>query len=214
MKKYAKVIGANEELAFIIGLLHDIGRFYQITYYDTFDDNKSINHALMGIKKLDECNLYKYFDILPIYKNIVRDAILNHNCYAVLEEPITEEGEMQTKLLRDCDKISILDQYVKVRIHEIKDHIYENDKINSTILNTMAERKLNKYEDIKNDLDEICYYISYVFDVNFEETYQEVLSYVNIILDWYRTDARFDIVKEYIDDFKLERKKNYARYKI
>ena len=32
------------ELAELIGLLHDIGRFEQIRIYHTFIDNKSVNH--------------------------------------------------------------------------------------------------------------------------------------------------------------------------
>lgn len=40
------------DLAWLIGLLHDIGRFEQIRRYHTFNDGKSINHAEMGVKIL------------------------------------------------------------------------------------------------------------------------------------------------------------------
>ena len=46
--KYAKELEFSEsdiELCKIIGLLHDFGRFEQLKVYNTFDDNKSIDHA-------------------------------------------------------------------------------------------------------------------------------------------------------------------------
>ena len=38
------------ELAELIGLLHDIGRFEQIRIYHTLIDNKSVNHGEYGAK--------------------------------------------------------------------------------------------------------------------------------------------------------------------
>ena len=207
MAKYAKDVGANPELAFTIGLLHDFGRFYQVTFYDTFDDSESIDHAVWGVKKLDECDLYKYFDILPLYENVVREAILNHSKYQILKNPNTEEGLMQTKLLRDCDKLSILDQYIKVRFHEIKEDVKKDEKINPVILDTMSKGNLNKFSNVSNGLDEICFYMSYIYDINYDFIYKEVLSYINIMLEFLKKDERFDIVKEYIDSYSLERKR-------
>ena len=79
MSKYANILGSDSNLAFVIGLLHDIGRFHQISFYKTFDDSKSMDHGDYGVKILDRCNLYEYFDIIPLQENIVREAILNHN---------------------------------------------------------------------------------------------------------------------------------------
>ena len=56
-KKYAQLLGWNKhdiELASLIGLLHDIGRFEQLKIYNTFDDSKSIDHAHYGVIELFE----------------------------------------------------------------------------------------------------------------------------------------------------------------
>lgn len=45
---------ADVELAATIGLLHDIGRFEQARRYHTFEDRKSISHALLSCKILFE----------------------------------------------------------------------------------------------------------------------------------------------------------------
>ena len=45
------------ELAWLLGILHDLGRFVQIREYGTFDDAVSINHALGSIRVLFEIRL-------------------------------------------------------------------------------------------------------------------------------------------------------------
>lgn len=42
----------NTELAELIGLLHDIGRFEQVKRYNTFVDRISVNHGELGVKIL------------------------------------------------------------------------------------------------------------------------------------------------------------------
>ena len=41
----------NEEIdiAWLTGLIHDIGRFEQVRRYGTFNDSKSIDHARLGV---------------------------------------------------------------------------------------------------------------------------------------------------------------------
>lgn len=49
------------ELAELIGLLHDIGRFEQVRLYHTFVDKDSINHGEYGAKILFEDGLIRKF---------------------------------------------------------------------------------------------------------------------------------------------------------
>ena len=39
-------------IAWVIGMLHDIGRFDQATMYDTFNDKESFDHAEYGVRLL------------------------------------------------------------------------------------------------------------------------------------------------------------------
>ena len=60
----AKSLELNEEqvqIAKLVGLLHDIGRFEQITQYSTFVDSKSIDHAEYGVEQLNKNNLIRRF---------------------------------------------------------------------------------------------------------------------------------------------------------
>ena len=45
------------DLAEVTGLYHDIGRFEQLKQYHTFLDAKSINHAALGVRILQEQGL-------------------------------------------------------------------------------------------------------------------------------------------------------------
>ena len=42
----------EEQIASLIGLLHDIGRFKQYSQYQTFQDSKSIDHGKLGVEIL------------------------------------------------------------------------------------------------------------------------------------------------------------------
>ena len=86
VKKVCEIIAQNLnlseeeiEVASIIGLLHDLGRFYQIEHYNTFDDNKSIDHAeASNIILFKEGYIEKFVPSTRRYDEIIRKAIEYH----------------------------------------------------------------------------------------------------------------------------------------
>ena len=62
--KISKTLNLNQEeeqIASLIGLLHDIGRFKQYSQYQTFQDSKSIDHGKLGVEiLLKENQIQKY----------------------------------------------------------------------------------------------------------------------------------------------------------
>ena len=65
-KNVAVSLGLDQDeidLASLIGLLHDIGRFEQLKRYNCFIDSKTIDHALLGVQILFDDNLISKFDI-------------------------------------------------------------------------------------------------------------------------------------------------------
>ena len=92
-KKYATLLNWNKhdiELASVIGLLHDIGRFEQQRIYHTFDDSKSIDHAHYGVQELFEKGYIKYFWNNPKDYEIIKFAIENHTNMKLLKLTIKE----------------------------------------------------------------------------------------------------------------------------
>ena len=63
------------ELAELIGLLHDIGRFEQLKQYHTFLDAKSIDHAALGVQILKEQGLLSVFCDDPHQQEVMLHAI-------------------------------------------------------------------------------------------------------------------------------------------
>ena len=100
----------NEEdvdIAWLTGMLHDIGRFEQIRRFGTFDDQKSVDHAELGIKILfDEGHIRDYVSE-DIYDNEVYKAIKYHSSFE-LPKDLTKREQIFSNILRDADKIDIL----------------------------------------------------------------------------------------------------------
>lgn len=102
----AKEQGLDEEsinLAKLIALLHDIGRFKQVTVQRSFSD-KTFDHADYGNKILFEEKLIRKFIKTDKYDEIIRKAIYNHNKYKI-EDGLNEIEELQCKIIRDADKL-------------------------------------------------------------------------------------------------------------
>lgn len=99
----------DKDLAWLIGMLHDIGRFEQVTRYQTFIDSESVDHAKFGADLLFNEGLIEKFkeDLTNEELDLVELAIRQHNKYRV-KEGLTKREEMFCHIIRDADKIDIL----------------------------------------------------------------------------------------------------------
>lgn len=101
------------DLAWLAGLLHDIGRFEQVRRYDTFNDAASLPHAALSASVLfDEPGP----DGRPLIRSFVADdgadeplriAIATHSDLR-LPEGLDPRTRRLCEILRDADKIDIL----------------------------------------------------------------------------------------------------------
>ena len=171
-KKYATILGFNKhdiELATIIGLLHDIGRFEQIKQYNTFDDSKSFDHATYGNKVLFEDNLIEKFYSNKDDYEIIRFAIENHNKLKI-EETNNEKALMHAKLIRDTDKLDIIYLMGYLKEYDIET---TDDNISEEVLNEFNNHKSILKESRKNKNDYIVLMFSFAFDINYDECLEE-----------------------------------------
>lgn len=124
------------ELAWLSGMLHDVGRFEQLRQYGTFSDRESIDHAHFATEILFcQGKLADYVELSPELREklgeyyekrncltdfviesgnldlqelfIIFAAIWNHSSYRV-EEGMNERTKMFCDILRDADKVDIL----------------------------------------------------------------------------------------------------------
>ena len=91
------------ELAELIGLLHDIGRFEELKITKEFTGGK-FDHASYGVKILFEKGMIRKFIEDNQYDEIIKKAIGNHS-RLVIEEGLDERSLLHSKIIRDADKL-------------------------------------------------------------------------------------------------------------
>ena len=110
-ERIARSLGQEElvDFAWLLGLLHDIGRFEQAKRYNTFADSQSVDHAELGADILFKEDLIDCFptETLPEgWQNIAETAIRLHNKLA-LPDGLDKDTETLSNILRDADKVDI-----------------------------------------------------------------------------------------------------------
>lgn len=172
-RKYATLLGFNEydiELATLIGLLHDIGRFEQLKQYNTYNDSKSIDHALYGVQELFDKGLIKNFWNNEDDYEIIKFSILNHNKIKIPD--INDERMlMHAKLIRDTDKLDIL--FLEGYLNELNIKATD-DNITKEVLEQFKQHKTVLKENEKNKNDGIVLTFSFAFDINYDVCLEEL----------------------------------------
>ena len=205
----------NTDIAMVIALLHDIGRFTQAKEMQTFrEDITSFDHATLGVKLLFEKNEIRNFVSSSEYDEIIKKAISNHSKYIFDENGLSDIEILHCKIIRDADKIdsfrakTVDDIYTMVNIHT---EDIENSIITDKIYNDFMSEKTILSKDRKTGIDIWISYIAFIFGLNFKCSYQLIKEkdYINKLFD------RFE--------YKLEAKKmkelklkalNYLEQKI
>ena len=85
-----KLSEEQTQIATLIGLLHDTGRFKQYTEIGLGDNIEGFDHGDYGAKVLFEDGMIRKFIEPSKYDEIIRKDIINHNKFAI-EEGLTEE---------------------------------------------------------------------------------------------------------------------------
>lgn len=201
-------LSANElDFAWLIGMLHDVGRFEQVKRYGTFNDAQSVDHAAFGADLLFQDGLIA--DFLPGADDkkelsLLELAIRNHNVYH-LPESLHKRETLFCNLIRDADKIDIL----KVNIDTPMELIYDvtteelkNSVVTEQVLQSFAEEKTILKSIRKNAVDSLVGHISLTFELVFpislsiveKQGYLEKM--LNFQSDHQETKQQFQFIKK------------------
>ena len=169
MKQLAEDLNLSKkevEVAEVIGLLHDIGRFEQVRKYGECSDVKTgIDHADEScIYLFDEGHIKDFYDDKEYY-DIIKNAIKNHNKY-IIDKNLTGKSLFFTKMIRDADKIDIY----RV-ISEEYTYTYDVNKISKEVLELFNNEKTIDTHFRKTQTDTIYCYFAFIYDINFKESY-------------------------------------------
>lgn len=161
---------ADVELAATIGLLHDIGRFEQARRYHTFEDRKSISHALLSCKILFEDGVIRTFTEDRSNDALILHAISTHSDR--LPADFEDERTMLfSHLLRDCDKIDILRVHQE---HAFTDFLtYDREEMEASAVSDEVAAAFMNHETVdfayrRTPLDILLSHDAIVFGLHFD----------------------------------------------
>ncbi len=171
----------------IMALFHDLGRFEQYARYGTFADSRSVDHAHLGVKILQENNVLAALD--ESLRDLVLRTIAWHN-RATLPAEADAICLFFARLLRDADKLDI---WRVVTDYYRQDPPRPNAALNLGLPDTPAisdavatDLLAGRIVDIKqvqtlNDLKLLQ--VGWVYDLNFPPSFQRLREqgYLDII---------------------------------
>lgn len=163
----------ERDLASLIALLHDIGRFKQWTEFKTFSDSKSFDHALEGTKILFDEKEIEKFNIKKDDYEIVKKAIYNHNKYSVDYSNLSLREALHSKIIRDADKIDILYSFSTNRLLELSE---DDEEISEEVKEQFFRHEQIMLSNIKNKNDDIVSKMALVFDFNYDYSKERILN--------------------------------------
>ena len=180
LAKFLKLPTHDAELAEIIGLFHDVGRFRQYSIYKTFNDADSEDHADLALKVIDELDFFKELSA-PDYE-LVKFAIQNHNKKTVA--PTDDERKIFfAKIIRDADKLDIyrvlepflaqanadkMPNFIKSKGNLVAD--ISPDFVENFVTGNQAD-----YRKIRTNGDRKIVRLMWIYDINFSWTMQKIV---------------------------------------
>ena len=204
------------ELAKLIALLHDIGRFEQLKRFNSFEAD-TMDHATYGVKVLFEEGMIRQFIEEDTWDDVIRTAIAKHSDYELTG--ITDERTLlHARLIRDADKLD----NCRVKLEESMETLLGVDEKGvgeGVIAPKVWESCMAKESVLSSDrVSKVDYWISYIaqyYDINFPETYEIMREhdYVKRIMDRVpyalpETQEKMDILAAEMEEYMDERIRN------
>ena len=178
LAKFLKLSTHDTELAEIIGLFHDVGRFRQYSIYKTFNDADSEDHADLALKVIAELEFFKEL-AAPDY-GVLTFAIQNHNKKTV--EPCDDERKILfAKLIRDADKLDIyrvLEPFLaQANADKMPNFIKGKARpdISPDFVENFVTGEQADYRKIRTNGDRKIVRLMWLYDINFSWTMQKIV---------------------------------------
>lgn len=176
----------ERDLAWLLGMLHDIGRFEQLRRYDTFNDAQSVDHAMLGVEILfgagsadtdcgcgaDGDGLIRAFAADDSEDALIRTAIRVHSAYRVPEH-MDARTEKFCHMLRDADKIDILRVNIETPLEEIynttREELYHAE-ITEAVMESFYEHHATLRSLKRTPVDNVAGHVSLIYELVFPES--------------------------------------------
>lgn len=201
------------DIAWLMGLLHDIGRFEQVKRYGTFNDAKSINHAKLGVDILFKHGKIRDFIEDDSEDELIKNAIDCHNAYRIPED-FSDRTKEFSNILRDADKIDIFKVHVLVPLEDIynvsKEEIY-NSEVTNEVLDNFMERDTVLRSLKRTAVDNVVGNISLIFGLVYNESIRiaakqgALEKFMQFKSENNETNKKFEIIRNEVNKYIEEK---------
>lgn len=178
LAKFLKLSAHDVQLAEIIGLFHDVGRFRQYSLYKTFNDADSEDHADLALKVIDELEFFSELSADDFA--LVKFAIQNHNKKTVA--PTDDARKIFfAKIIRDADKLDIyrvLEPFLaQANADKMPKFIKGKARpdISPDFVENFVTGEQADYRKIRTNGDRKIVRLMWIYDINFSWTMQKIV---------------------------------------
>ena len=160
------------ELAELIGLLHDIGRFEQIRRFHSFEPG-TMDHAVFGAELLfGEEKMIRRFVREDLFDDLINAAIRKHSDFK-LEGIHDARTLFHAKLIRDADKLDNCRVKLVASIEAmlgVSEETAGEGLISPAVWESCLRRESELSADRQVPVDYWVSYLAQYYDINFPET--------------------------------------------
>ena len=170
-------LGENEQnLAYLAGAFHDIGRFQQLVDYNTFNDSLSVDHASLSVEVIKSKGFFE--GLSEEDQNKLFLAIQHHNKLE-LPKDADQNQLLYARILRDADKLDILkvitDYYSNPKAtpnHTLTWEMPKGGVVSAAVARQVLAGGLVSKADVANEIDIKILQLSWVFDINYKPAFK------------------------------------------
>ena len=228
--KIAQSLNLSKEeidIAWLTGMLHDVGRFEQLKNFGTFIDAQSIDHAQYGADFLFKGEAQMGDDGKEVLmskpsENRIRDyvesdeedtlletAVRCHNIYR-LPGNLDERSRMFCQILRDADKIDIFRANVDFPLEEIfnvSTEELQNSMVDEAVMEAFFEGHAVLHSLKKTAVDYVVGHLSLFYELVYPESRRIIIEqgYLQQMMHFQsknpKTNEQFEIIREHMKQY-------------
>lgn len=203
------LVGDDVDLAWIIGLLHDVARFEQLRRFSTFKDRISVDHADLAVEILFDDGKIKDYPVDEKDYYIIRKAVGNHNKYRV-EQGLDKRTKTFCDIIRDADKLDIfrVDTESKTEeVYEVNDADFKSTVISDVVFNRFFDEVVVDHGKRTAAIDGLACHLSLMFELVYPASvkiamesgyYTKLMNFVSQIPE---TNQQLDKMREYLTEY-------------
>jgi len=160
------------QIAEVVALFHDIGRFPQFAEYHTFNDAKSIDHSHLSVEVL------RREGVLGVLRREERqwvETAIEHHGHRSLPAQLNGQALLFSKLIRDVDKLDIYRAVIALYRRYRADpagfpwelELPDEPRCSADVLDAVMNGKLIDHTAMRTLNDAMLCKLSWVYDMNF-----------------------------------------------